>query len=239
MTSRTQDDLRIRDRLRVAARARLLRHLGVLALLITLSWGCSRGSESVATPTGPTTVKAAVARRAVSVRLSDAFLFQHNAAFFDGRAFRWVPPIPIFIDTDDAGLDPFVLDQFLAWETALAGAGSRPFYAPQPATRREPGRGIFFVIDDFLFDDTGVTHDFDLEEARRHRLASLGRRLGRVAVPLRRHQQEIPEIRSNGEIRRCAIDVAQMAAIDARQLRMFLVCRDPKPFACAKIVTQR
>ena len=105
----------------------------------------------------------------------------------------------------------------MAWETALAGAGGRPFYAPQPATRFEPFRGIFFVIDDFLFDDTGVTHTFDLEEALRHRSASLGRRLGRVAVPLRRHRQEVPAIRSNGEIRQCAIelDTALLDATDA------------------------
>src|SRR5262249_19551841 len=133
--------------------------------------------------------------------------FQHNAAFFGGRTFRWVPPIPIFIDTDDAALDLFVLDQFLAWETALAGAGGRPFYAPQRAIRREPRPGSFFVLDDLLFDGPGVTHDFDLEEARRHRSASLGRRLGRIAMPLSRRQQEIPEIGSNGEIRRCAIEL--------------------------------
>ena len=202
---------------RSAVRPGSLRRFTMLGLLMALGWGCSRGTESVATPTGPTTVKAADAGKQVTAHLSDAFLSQHNAAFFGGRTFRWVPPIPIFIDTDDAALDQFVLNQFLAWETALAGAGGKPFYAPQPATRREPFRGIFFVIDDFLFDDTGVTHTFDLEEALRHRSASLGRRLGRVAVPLRRHRQEVPAIRSNGEIRQCAIelDTALLDATDA------------------------
>jgi hypothetical protein len=75
----------------------------------------------------------------------DGFLFVHNAQFNGGRTFRWVSPIPIYILGPDAATNQLVLDQFLAWEAAMAGVVSTPFYVPlDVGGRRIPSRGILF-----------------------------------------------------------------------------------------------
>lgn len=195
---------------RLAAPGRLV---AVLALVLVLGWGCGNGSGRMTTPTAPTAVRTAEKGEAVSADLRDRFLFEHNAQFFGGRTFRWVPPIPIVILTGDPGFDEFLFEQFHAWEVALAGAGGTPFYVPQRATRRVPRRGIFIEVDDFLAEDTGFTHTFAFGEARRG-TTTRALALRRLALPATHKRHELPEIRSNGEIRRCAI-VLDPVVLDA------------------------
>jgi hypothetical protein len=102
---------------------------------------CGRSAgESAASVAGPSALRAAEASQ-----VRDGFLFDHNAQFNGGRTFRWVPPIPIYILGPVAATNQLILDQFLAWETALGGVVSPPFYVPQAVGgTRIPSRGILF-----------------------------------------------------------------------------------------------
>jgi hypothetical protein len=168
-----------------------MRRLLFLLLSGLLVAGCGGGSKD---PAGPTAAGAAQ----TTAELRDRFLFDHNAAFNDGRTFRWVPPIPIFIGDDD-----LLLEQFLAWEGALAGAGGSPFYAPQATPRTTPRRGIFFGIDDLPGSVVGFGCPFF--GTPDGPCPAISRRLAQVAVPTAVRRVEMPEILSNGEIQRCVI----------------------------------
>jgi hypothetical protein len=196
--------------------------LVTFVLAVLAAAGCGRGSGSATTPTGPSAVRTSAGGRVAAAEVRDAFLFDHNARFFDGRTFRWVPPIPIFIHSGDPDFDQFILDQFLAWEAALSGAGGKPFYDPHPGAHRVLHRGIFFVLDDFLFDDTGLTHAFDLSERRRG--GARARALRSLAVHEQAQRREIPEILSNGEIHRCAI-VLDTGLLDASDVELAYAIR--------------
>jgi hypothetical protein len=170
-----------------------MRRLVFLYLVGLLAAGCGGGSRD---PVGPTATPAA---QAVTAALRDRFLFDHNAAFNDGRTFRWVPPIPIFIGDDD-----LLLEQFLAWEGALAGAGGTPFYAPQGPARGTPRRGIFFSIDDLPSNVVGFGCPFF--GTPDGPCPAISRRLAQVAVRgAATRRVEMPEVLAGGEIQRCII----------------------------------
>jgi hypothetical protein len=96
--------------------------------------------ESAASVAGPTVHAASEASQ-----VRDGFLFEHNAQFTGGRTFRWVPPIPIYILGPVAATNQLVLDQFLAWEAAMSGVVSPPFYVPLDVGGSQiPSRGILF-----------------------------------------------------------------------------------------------
>ena len=136
----------------------------------------------------------------------DRFLFEHNAGFNAGRTFRWLPPIPIFVGTGDPEVDNFLLEQFLAWEGALGGAGGTPFYEPREMPQQVPGRGIFFVISDLPGEVIGLGNPFlDVAQARTEGDSVVARQLRKRALRATVRQLEIPEVLASGEIQRCGI----------------------------------
>jgi len=159
----------------------------VLSLLVA---GCGGTKD----PAGST----ATAGQSLTANLRDRFLYDHNAAFNGGRSFRWVPPIPIFIGDDD-----FLLEQFLAWERALGGAGGTPFYAPQGTARSAPRRGIFFAVGDLPGNTVGFGCPFF--GTPDGPCPGLAQRLSRVAVLGVSRRVEMPEVTAGGEIQRCVI----------------------------------
>jgi hypothetical protein len=176
----------------------------VVLLGLLMVSGCAKGSGDAAHTTGPTAVGASEGVKRVSADLRDGFLSDHNASFNDGRTFRWVTPIPIFVITPEPAVTNVVLEQFMAWESALGGAGGSPFYAPQQVSpRRVPRRGIFFTEGDLpgavvgRGDPTVV-----FGESRR----SAGPRdLRTLVIPAAPRRMEMPEILASGEIQRCLI----------------------------------
>jgi hypothetical protein len=179
----------------------------VLALGLVLVSGCGHGASS--TTTGPTAIESSeqpAKGRIVRANLRDAYLFDHNAAFNDGHTFRWVPPIPIFVLTGDAETDAILLEQFVAWEGALAGAGGTPFYAPQAATRQIPRRGIFFAVADLPGNTVGLANPLGEPLAERRRASlSLAEKLRRVTAAATPRRLELPELSGSGDIQRCQI----------------------------------
>lgn len=177
-----------------------MRALALVGLVGLLAWGCGDGSTRVTGPAGPHSAgEEDVSQRGEVVRahLRDPFLFAHNARFFGGRTFRWVAPIPIFTITPEPGVNRLVLDQFVAWERILAGAGGQPFYAPQPVPDSLPARGIFFTVRD-LPGRTLATGNPFVGFAQAQALLKLA--VARAPRPL-----ELPEILPTGEIQRCLI----------------------------------
>jgi hypothetical protein len=191
------------------ARQGSMRGLAVLVLGLTLLGGCAgEKSSSSSSPTGPTAPEVAKADGSVTAEaaIRDRFLFDHNAAFNGGRTFRWVPPIPIFIGTDDPAVDGFLLEQFMAWEVALAGAGGSPFYAPQPMSPQLPGRGIFLVRQDLGDAPGSVTLGCgDPFGTPPQTICPVTNRLFRRAPLAAVRRLEIPEILTSGEIQRCVM----------------------------------
>jgi len=188
----------------------------VTVLVALLAWGCGDGSGRVSGPSGPDRAgEHDVSQQGAVVRahLRDRLLFEHNARFFGGRTFRWVAPIPIFTITPEPAVNRLVLDQFLAWENILAGAGERPFYAPQPVPDALPARGIFFTVGD-LPGRTLATGNPFVEFAQAGALLKLA--VARAPRPL-----ELPEVLATGEIQRCLItldpvlEAASLTAIKA------------------------
>jgi hypothetical protein len=117
-----------------------------LALLLAGTTGfllsaCGKSaSESAAAVAGPSALRVSEAGQ-----VRNGFLFEHNAQFNGGRTFRWVSPIPIYILGPVAATNQLVLDQFLAWEAALSGVVSTPFYEPLDVGGSQiPSRGILF-----------------------------------------------------------------------------------------------
>jgi hypothetical protein len=156
--------------------------------------------------------------------LRNRFLHEHNAAFFGGRTFRWVTPIPIFTVTGDARVDRLILEQFLAWEAALGGAGGVPFYSPQAVARQVPPRGIFFATGDLPGQVVGLGNPFftpttsgggggggggappgppPASPAPGDRGVAFELRRQLPPTPVRR--VEVPEVLSSGQIQRCVI----------------------------------
>ena len=184
--------------------------LGV-AVLPLLAWGCERGSGRVTGPSAATTAGASQGRaveagRSVTAELRDPFLFAHNARFFHGRTFRWVPPIPIHVLTGHGDIDTFLLDQFAAWERVLAGTFAPPLYEDRPLATSIPARGIFFAVADLPDPFVGVGDPITpLAESPRSRRAVVGPLHRRIELRASRRQVEVPEIGGNGEIRRCVI----------------------------------
>ena len=193
-----------------------------LILMVVLAWGCDRDSGRAPSATGPTQVKR------VTANLRNGFLYDHNAAFFGGRTFRWVPPIPIYTVTGDARVDTLILEQFLAWETALAGAGGVPFYDPRGVVRQVPSRGIFFAVGDLPDPVVGIGDPFTVFNPGGSSGGSSGGSPGGspggtpdagdrgVARQLRRRvpqtpvrRVEAPEILAGGRIQRCVIVLDQ------------------------------
>jgi hypothetical protein len=197
--------------------------LAVLLLLgLVLVSGCAKGSGDAPHPTGPTAVGAAESGKRVSANLQDSFLFDHNASFNDGRTFRWVTPIPIFVGTPEPAVTRVVLDQFLAWESALGGAGGTPFYAPQPVPQVIPRRGIFFTEADLPGNVVGFGDPFVvLPESRRSVAAA---QLRKLVIPATPRRVEVPEILGTGEIQRCLI-VLDPALENASDLTIMAVIR--------------
>jgi hypothetical protein len=190
-----------------------MRRLVTIGLIVIGAWvaGCNRGSGS--STTGPTAVPAAeqsasAMGKTVTANLRDAFLYDHNAAMNGGRTFRWVPPIPIYIVTGDAEVDEFLLEQFVAWEGALAGAGGTPFYAPQGMTRSIPRRGIFLAIGDLPDNVVGYANPTGdpIAETRRT-TSSLGLKLRQLRnIPAGTSRRlEMPELTASSEVQRCQI----------------------------------
>jgi hypothetical protein len=172
--------------------------LAVVLLGIMLLAAC--GSNS---PTGPKGTSATESRT-VSADLRNRFLFEHNAGFNGGRTFRWIPPIPIAVITSDDATTALLMEQFLAWEGALAGAGGVPFYEPQPVSGRVPSRGIFFAEGDLPGNVVGLADPFsDLAKLLRGEPV-----LRRSAFPAERsaiREVRVPETTAEGEIQRCVI----------------------------------
>jgi hypothetical protein len=165
--------------------------------LVSLA-GC--GSDS---PTGPRS-KTSAQTRTASADLKDRFLLDHNAGFNGGFTFRWVPPIPIFVITGDDVADTAIMEQFLAWEMALAGAGGSPFYEPRPVTNFLPSRGIILAIADLPGNVVGLGDPFSPLAQLPKGHNPVGARLRQLKVPAIR-KLEIPELTSGSEIQRCAL----------------------------------
>ena len=173
----------------------------LLALVVVAGWGCGRDSATVTGPSGTATVQAtpspvAAERRSVTVDLRDRFLFEHNAQFFGGRTFRWVLPIPLFVLTGDAETDTALLTQFAAWEAALG----RRLFEVRAVSPTIPSRGIFIDLANLPGNVIGFANLLDDPSTTWFR----GPLPQRPRLTERRHL-EIPEILSNGQIRRCQI----------------------------------
>ena len=159
----------------------------VLVAFVSLA-GC--GSDS---PTGPRS-KSSAETRTASADLKDRFLLDHNAAFNDGFTFRWVPPIPIFVITGDDFADGAIMEQFLAWERALAGAGGTPFYEPRPVTNFLPSRGIVLAIADLPGNVVGFGDPFSPLAQLPKGQNPVGARLRQLKVSAAVRKLEIPEL---------------------------------------------
>jgi hypothetical protein len=194
-----------------------MRTLIVLLLGLSLLSACGNGAGSAGSSTGPTA-------SVVESALRDRFLVDHNAAFNDGRTFRWVPPIPIFIGTGEPAIDDFLLAEFVAWEAALAGAGGTPFYEPQGMARRPPRRGIFFAIADLPGRVVGVGDPFFEQPARAAGESTLVRQLRKHAMRAGLQHVHLPLIRSTGEIETCLI-VLDVSLADASDNTLRAVVR--------------
>jgi len=188
-----------------------MRRLVAIMLILGAAWGCGHGASS--STTGPTATSAAeqgspAMGKTVTANLRDAFLYDHNAAFNSGRTFRWVPPIPIYVVTGDAEVDDLLLEQFVAWEAALGGAGGTPFYTPQGVTRSIPRRGIFLAIGDLPGNIVGYADPTapPLAETRRT-TSGLGRKLSqpRTVAAGAPRRLELPELSASNEVQRCQI----------------------------------
>ncbi len=182
-----------------------MRRLVLWGLAVLVLAGCGGSGSS---PTGP-----AAGTRTVGAELRDRFLFDHNAAFNDGRTFRWVPPIPIFVLTGDEELDGLVMDQFLAWEHQLAGAGGTPFYTPLDSTDRVPRRGIFLAVADLPGKVVGFGDPFFAAQVP----PGGGRRSARLRqlrLPAATRELQIPELTADGQIERCIL-VLDPVVLDA------------------------
>jgi len=175
----------------------------VLMLGLVLVSGCGKGSGG-SQMTGPTAVQASETGKRVTANLTDPFLFDHNASFNGGRTFRWVTPIPIFVITPEPAVTNVVLEQFVAWEVALGGAGGAPFYSPQEVNpTRVPRRGIFFAEGDLPGNVVGFGDPFVM--ASESGRSTTARQLRRLAVPAAPRRVEMPEVLSTGEIQSCVI----------------------------------
>jgi len=180
----------------------------VLLLGLSLLSACGKGAGSAGAPTGPTAT-------VVEAALRDRFLLDHNAAFNDGRTFRWVPPIPIFIGTGEVEIDDFLLAEFLAWEGALSGAGGTPFYAPQGMARRPPARGIFFAIADLPGRVVGVGNPFfEARQTQSQGESIIVQQLRKHAMRAELKHVQMPLVRSTGDIETCLI-VLDVSLADA------------------------
>jgi hypothetical protein len=168
-----------------------------LALLgVALLAGC--GSDS---PTRSTTA----AEKTVSADLKDRFLLDHNAAFNGGVTFRRVPPIPIYVITGDEEVDNFLMEQFLAWEGALAGAGGVPFYEPREASDRIPQRGIFLAIADLPGKVVGLGDPFSEFAQKPKQTGVRAAQIRRLRLPQATGKVEVPQISAASEIQTCAL----------------------------------
>jgi hypothetical protein len=171
-------------------------------VLLGILWlaGCARSDS----PTGPKTGTAGESRT-VSADLRDRFLLDHNAAFNGGVTFRWVPPIPIYVITGDEFTDNLIMEQFLAWEVALAGAGGTPFYEPQPIAQRVPQRGIFLAVADLPDNVVGLGDPFS-EFAQRPRQDGVrAAQIRRLRLPQAAGRVEVPQISADSETQTCAL----------------------------------
>jgi len=191
----------------------------VLGLVLVGGWGCgSGGSAWVTGPGGGATVETAERRvsaeRSVTLPLRDRFLYEHNAQFFGSRTFRWNLPIPIFVLTGDPAFDGPLTAQFAAWEAALG----RRLFEMRAASPTIPSRGIFFAVDQLPGDVIGFANVLDAPISGWFR--GHFRQLPRLTE--RRHL-EIPEIQSDGQIRRCQILLDEETFGDASSV--FLVVR--------------
>jgi hypothetical protein len=175
-----------------------MRRFAVALLGIVWLAGCS-GSDS---PTGP---KSSTAAKAVSADLRDRFLLDHNASFNGGVTFRWIPPIPIFVITGDELVDNFVMEQFLAWEGALGGAGGTPFYEPVPATHVIPQRGIFLATADLPDNVVGLGDPFSTFAQKPKQSGVRSAQVRRLKLPQATGKVEIPQITGDSEILTCAL----------------------------------
>lgn len=180
----------------------------LLGLVLVLSWGCEGGTSRL---TGPTTTDGATATtvsagaKTVTAHLRDPFLFDHNAHLFGGRTFRWVTPIPIHAVTGDPPVDDFLLQQFLAWEAALGGAGGVPFFEVLPMAQQLPERGIFFVIADLPEPVVGIGDPVSLLAESRRSGSQIIQGLRQRGVQIAARRVEVPEIQAGGDISRCQI----------------------------------
>jgi hypothetical protein len=168
--------------------------ISILLTFVAAMAGCG-GSQN---PTSPTPGSPA---KSVTGELRDSFLFAHNAALIGGRTWRWVPPIPIFIGSQNADFEGLLLTQFLVWENTLGGVVSTPFFEPHPLATTVPRRGIFFSSAELAGPVIGTADPF----------GNFGAQAGRPELPRPDlHQTQvlrIPEVTAGGEVRRCLIRI--------------------------------
>lgn len=194
-----------------------MRRFAVALLGIVWLAGCS-GSDS---PTGP---KSGSAAQAVSADLRDRFLLDHNASFNGGVTFRWIPPIPIYVITGDEFTDSLVMEQFLAWEGALAGAGGVPFYEPRQATQVVPQRGIFLATADLPDPVIGRGDVFSTFSEKPKQSGVRAAQFRRLRLPQATRTVEIPQISADSEILTCAL-ILDPVVLDFPEARIRAVIR--------------
>lgn len=174
-----------------------------------LWFGCEgRQSRSVAEPTAVSTTQSSSAARLVTVDLRDPLLFRHNAQFFGGRTFRWLPPVPIFILTGDAFLDrqfdALVLGR---WRDMT---GVRSLFSRHPIVVQPPARGIYFSFADLpggtVVSANPLSESMQSVDSTEQSARAIARRLAQSGVSSSSERRmELPEVLPTGEIVRCEI----------------------------------
>jgi hypothetical protein len=172
----------------------------VVALTAQLVAGCGSGPSGATGPTAAGDKQVQQGKRGATLELRDRFLYEHNAAFFGGRTFRWVTPIPIYLLTGDPSLDRLLLAEAQVWEGPLAGVAGVPFYQTLGQSSGVPPTGIFFAVEDLPDHFIGGANPFFQEP--RGAGARLLRQV-RTTAPGRR--QELRQVLPSGQITRCAV----------------------------------
>jgi hypothetical protein len=181
--------------------------VAVLELSALLGWGCDRGGVTGPTsPSVPHSSEVAKTGGSVTAELRDSFLYEHNARFFRGQTFRWVPPIRIHVLTGEPDLDEFILKQFLAWEAVLTGTFATPLYDAQPIATSIPPSGIFLAVFPLPGNLVGLGNPITPIGEKPRRGVTVAETL-RLRIPLTTalRRVEVPEIQANGQIQRCVI----------------------------------
>jgi hypothetical protein len=199
------------------------RRAGGLGLALAMAWGCGGGGSGSATaPTGAATITVtedAPTAKSVTVDLRDRFLSVHNAQFFGGRTFRWVPPIPTLVLTGDPAVDDPVRAQFAAWEAAT----SLRLFELRPGSPQIPPRGIFIGVAELPGTVIGFANLLDAPSSVW--LRALQAHFPRSSGPAPRRRVEVPEILGNGQILRCEILLDQEAFGAGSGVSVFAILR--------------